>query len=64
MKFSPILHNLTPSDKGYSECQLYNNLVANRPKGNGTLSSKVAKLRAWETLCSQALEQANNIVNT
>lgn len=58
MKFSPIIHNLNSSNDGYSECELYNNLIANRPKGDGTLASKVAKIKAWENLCSQALEAA------
>jgi hypothetical protein len=40
MRFLPIIHNLTPNDDGYSECQLYNNLIRNRPKGDGTLASK------------------------
>lgn len=53
MKFAPIIHNLTPSTQGYAECQLYNNLIGNRPT-----SDKIAKIRAWENLCSQALEKA------
>ena len=58
MRFEPIIHNLTPDMAGFSECQLYNNLISNRPTGNGSLCSKLAKLRAWETLCKQALESA------
>lgn len=57
-KFKPIIHNLTPGTKGYSECQLYNNLIGNRPKGDGLLASKIAKIRAWENLCTQGLEKA------
>lgn len=58
MKFAPIIHNLTPSTQGYAECQFYNNLIGNRPTGDGSLSDKIAKIRAWENLCSQALEKA------
>lgn len=56
--FKPIIHNIQPGNPGYTECQLYNNLVANRPKGGGSLASKQARLKAWENLCNQALEEA------
>lgn len=62
MKHLPIIHNLTPHDKGYAECQLYNNLISNRPTGDGTLASKLAKLKAWEDLCNQALEKARKVL--
>lgn len=58
MKFTPIIHNLQPDDPGYAACQLYNNLIASRPTGPGLLASKLAKLRAWENLCKQALVAA------
>lgn len=60
--FKPIVHNLTPGTKGYTECQLYNNLVANKPRGDGTLVSKLAAIRAWEDLCNQALERVKESV--
>lgn len=62
MRFLPIIHNLTPNDDGYSEYQLYNNLIRNRPKGDGTLTSKIAKIKAWENLCNQALAVAKEKV--
>lgn len=62
--FKPIIHNLTPGSAGYAECQLYNNLVANKPKGPGTLASKIAKERAWKELCGQALVKARQAVQS
>lgn len=56
--FKPIIHNLQPDSVGYAECQLYNNLIANKPTGPGTLASKIAKEKAWKELCDQALEKA------
>jgi hypothetical protein len=63
-KFSPIIHNLSPGDNGYSDCQLYNSLVSNRPTSDGSLASKMAKLKAWENLCTQALEKAQQKLTT
>lgn len=56
--FKPIIHNLQPDDIGYAECQLYNNLVANKPTGPGTLASLIARQRTWKEECAQALENA------
>ena len=61
--FEPIIHNLTPTDKGYKEVQLYNALVGNKPKGNYILSNKIAMQRAWKDLCGQALEAASAVLN-
>jgi len=61
-QFKPIIHNLSPDDHGYAECQLYNDLISKRPKGNGTLASKIQKLREWQSLCIDALEKAHTIV--
>lgn len=63
MKHAPIIHNLQPNDNGYAECQLYNSLVSNRPRGDGTLVSKLAKLRAWDNLCTQALEKVKGVIS-
>ncbi len=60
--FKPIIHNLQPGDIGYTECQLYNNLISNKPKGPGTLASKISKERAWKELCDQALDKVNLIL--
>ena len=57
--FKPIIHNLRPGDIGYSECQLYNNIISNKPKGQGTLASKISRERAWKEICAQALEKVN-----
>jgi hypothetical protein len=57
--FKPIIHNLKPGAPGYAEYQFYNNLVANKPNGPGTLASKIAKQRAWKDLCNLALEKAH-----
>lgn len=62
MKYQPIIHNLRPEDRGYAEAQLYNNLAANRPTSGGTLASKIEKLRAWDRLCTQALQQAKDAI--
>ncbi len=55
--FKPIIHNLQPGELGYAECQLYNNLITNKPKGPGTLVTKISNERAWKELCNQALEK-------
>jgi hypothetical protein len=63
MIFKPIIHNLHSSQEGYKECQLYNNLIANKPTSGTTLTSKLSQLKAWERLCSQALQQARAKLN-
>ncbi|MCA6395501.1 MAG: hypothetical protein IM606_09955 [Cytophagales bacterium] len=63
MQFSPIIHNLNPKSDGYAECQLYNNLINNRPIGDGSLASKLTKIKAWQNLCSEALEKAQQKLN-
>jgi hypothetical protein len=60
--FKPIIHNLTPNCTGYKETQLYNSLIANKPKGDGTLTTKLAKIKAWRNLCNQALESARQAI--
>lgn len=62
MKFSPIIHNLNKNDIGYKECQLYNSLIGNKPTGGMTLTSKLSQIKAWEDLCSQALEKAQSVL--
>lgn len=64
----PIIHNIQPGQPGYSECQLYNNLLAAKPKGPGLLASKIAMQRSWKELCKQAYEKAelaliDNMIN-
>lgn len=60
--FIPIIHNLQPDDAGYDAAQHYNTLIGNRPKCNGSLSSKVIKQAQWKLDCIAALDAVKLIM--
>ena len=60
--FEPIIHNLSSDDAGFAECQAYNKIIAQRPKGSGNLASKIAALSAWKTACRKALALAEKAI--
>lgn len=61
--FEPIIHNLKQNDVRFIECQHYNTLIANKPKGNYSLEMKTKKQRMWKLMCQQALTAAHDALS-
>lgn len=57
--FKPIIHNLKAGEQGFAECQVYNELITQRPTGgNLTLAEKAKAQMEWKLACNKALMAA------
>jgi len=60
--FLPIIHNLTPTDPGFLECQNYNRLIGEKPKGDMPLAEKIKAQALWRAECESALDAARALI--
>lgn len=53
--FTPVIHNLIPTDVGFREVQYYNLLINHKPKVKTTLVQYILDEKVWILQCKAAL---------